>query len=305
MKIFISLFWITILSCITNSTYAQEYFESFEGERIYIPAYSEYYQDYDNPANSKAFLANYMDGIIVFDAAKALTPIDTIKLGNGFIRTFDYEPFGKGDNKLIALITSEKELFIYNMTLDSVIIQKEVKYALNDLQFSNIDPHILWGADKYGNLLKINIQSQEISYHPIHKKGIARIELFMDKIITSSFDHTIKITNQINLLEEQELKYQVPPLEFDVSADGLIAIAAARGVALYNIVDKQWLYGKKLLNKKAQIKEEEKTKSEWNPYQNSEIYSSSGTSKKITFIRKSQLIAFNTFENGLQPSHLS
>lgn len=303
MRLYNSHFWIILLICISPLAKAQEFFESFEGEDVSYAAYSEYFQDYANPSLSRAFLANYMDGIIVFDASGDLTPLDTLRLGTGFVKCFDYEPFGQYDNDLIAVATSNKEVIIYSMKEATVVFQTEVAYLLNDIQFSNVAKHILWGADKVGNLLKIDLHEKQITYEPIHKKGIARIELFMDKIITSSFDHTIKITNQFTLEEEQVIKGKVPMLEYDVSADGLMAIVASRGVAIYSIIDERWLYGKELLNKKVKFSEDDKKKYYWNPYVTGEDEFFGATTYKITFIRKGHAIAMASMYRLLQMTH--
>ena len=295
--------WILLLISISTVTKAQEYFESFAGEDVFYPAYSEYYQDFDNPALSKAFLANYMEGIIVFDTHGILTPTDTLRLGTGYIKAFDYEPLGRDDDDLLVVTTSNNEVIIYNMKERMVLFQTEVDYLLNDVQFSNLNKQIVWGADKMGNLVNIDLLEKLITYEPIHKKGIARIELFMDKIITSSFDHTIQVTNQLTLEEEQKIKGQVPLLEFDVSVDGLMAIVGVRGVALYSIADKHWLYGKELLNKKARFYEDDKSKYYWNPYVNDEYDNLSATSNKVTFLRKGHALAMASALNPIQLTH--
>lgn len=286
-----------------NKTIAQEYFESFHSEDFTYPAYSEYYQDYRNPENSKAFLASYCEGILQYSTHNGLTIQDTIQLGNGYIKAIDFEVLGIGDKEVLAVTTSESEVIIYDVNQKKVIYQTEVNYLLNDIQYSNIDPNILWGGDKRGQLVQINTATKEIKYYPIHEMGIARIELFFDKIITSSFDHTIRVTNQKTLENEQTLKFQVPILEYDVSADGLIALGVARGVALYSLIDEKWLYGKHLTKKKVKVYEGEKAHI-WHPYDNEDEYFLGGVLKKVNFIRRSHIIACSGQWDGTELLHV-
>lgn len=304
MKTRFFLLWMLIAIGFPATTIAQEYFESFYGEEVNYPAYSEYYQDYSSENNSKAFIANYRGEIIQFEAGDQLKTIDTLRLGTGYPKAFDYEVFGRNKEELIVTTTSNKEVILYSISQQTVLFETEVKYLLNDIQFSNINSQIIWGADKRGNLAKIDLNEKTISYHPIHSKGIARIELFMDKIITSSFDHTIKVTNQLTLEEEQTIKFQVPPLEYDVSCDGIIAVAAAYGVALYSIPDQKWLYGQELTKKKSKLYKEDTKKYYWNPYVNDDDYLVGGSTSKITFVRKSHLITTIDRNTELRITHV-
>lgn len=297
----------TCLIITTTLSHSQEYFEYFTGEEVAIPAYSEFYQDLSNPPHdSKVFLGTYTDGIIQYDVYPVFKAVDTLQFFNGYVKAFDYQLVqdysdynGYQESGRIAATSSEKELIIYDFETADIVLSLEVPYLLNDVQFSNIDKNVLWGADVRGHLLEINIASGSINLHRIHNKGIARIELFLDKIITSSYDRTIKVTHQKNFKKEQDIKFEIPPLEFDVSADGIMAVAAAQGVALYSIIDKKWLYGKELLSKKACVFPGEKKKYYWNPYLNEDKYWFAGTTQKVTFLRAGHTIVMHKPNGGL------
>ncbi|MCB9187827.1 MAG: caspase family protein [Flavobacteriales bacterium] len=293
------LLFIATLLLITHRYYPQEYFESFMGEEVHIPAYSEYYQDRYRPERDKVFLGTYTEGIIQYQTTPVFAPIDTIRCYNGYLKAFDYQPFSNYSEELMAIASSEKELIIYDLQNQEVLLNTTLPNTLNDVQFSNIDPHIIWAADASGYLIQYNWVEKRVDKYQVHSKGIARIELFLDKIITSSFDHTIKVHHQKTLAEEQSLKCQIPPLEFDVSVDGILAIAAAKGVALYSIIDQKWLYGKELLNKKVKAYEGDSKKYYWNPYLNDDESQYAGSTQKITFLRHGHTIAYSNPYQGL------
>lgn len=260
MRQFLGVFFIVALNFIS----AQEYFEFRASDYLLSPAYSEYFSG-NELASPKAFLGTYNGEIIQFTPNKDSLVTDTLIRNAAYIKCFDYQVFSK-TKELLIMCDADHHLLIFDLQKRKIIKEYTTQYLVNDIKFSNLEEGIAYGGDKRGNIVKINWLNNTVEYFPTHQKGIARLQLFLDKIITSSYDKTIKITEQFSFNVGQTIALEQPILEFDVSIDGIIAFSGGSGYAAYSIIDQKWLFGKEHLKKVVRNKDlGYKLKSPWNP----------------------------------------